>query len=85
MPAIDLTKTKEYRARMEETIEANKEWLDGLGYGDADFDLKAWMVWHRMRDEHPGLDDGVDFNSNAPKFNSNAFFDEIGLETPCRH
>jgi hypothetical protein len=49
MPVIDLTETEEYRARMEQAIEANKEWFDALGYGDADFDLKAWMVWHRIR------------------------------------
>jgi len=43
---------------MEEAIEANKGWLDGLGYGDADFDLKAWMVWHRIRDKHAAVDEG---------------------------
>jgi hypothetical protein len=36
---------------MEEAIEANRGWLDGLGYDDADFDLKAWMLWHRSRDD----------------------------------
>ena len=46
---IDLTETDEYRAQMEEAIEANR-WFDALGYADAEFDLKAWMLWHRMRD-----------------------------------
>jgi len=43
---------------MEEAIEANGEWFDRLGYGDADFDLKAWMVWHRIRDKHAAVDEG---------------------------
>ena len=47
---IDLTETAEYRSQMEEAIEANRDWFDGLGYDDTDFDLKAWMLWHRMRD-----------------------------------
>jgi hypothetical protein len=50
---IDLTETAEYRTEMEEAIEAGREWLNNLGYDDADFDLKAWMIWHRMKDGLP--------------------------------
>ena len=44
---IDQTKTAEYRMQMEKVIEANRGWFDRLGYDDDDFDLKAWMIWHR--------------------------------------
>ena len=56
MPVIDLTKTEEYHSLMEQAIEASKDWFDGLGYGDADFDLKAWMLWHRMKAAGDGGD-----------------------------
>jgi hypothetical protein len=36
---------------MEEAIEDNGDWFEGLGYGDADLDLKGWMLWHRQEDE----------------------------------
>ena len=62
---IDLTKTEEYHTLMEQAIEANKDWFEGLGYGDADFDLKAWMLWHRAGDE------GDRLPSKPPHFNSN--------------
>jgi hypothetical protein len=47
MAVIDLTKTTEYRIEMKEAIEASEQWFADLGYADADFDLKAWMIWHR--------------------------------------
>ena len=65
MPVIDLTKTVEYRSLMEQAIEASKDWFDGLGYGDADFDLKAWMLWHLAGDE------GDKLPLKAPHVNSN--------------
>ena len=52
---IDLTETEEYRIQMEEAIEASQRWFADLGYDDADFDLKAWMIWHRCR--HGSRDD----------------------------
>jgi hypothetical protein len=55
MPMIDLTETAEYRIEMAEAVEANRGWLADLGYADADFDLKAWMIWHRCR--HGSRDD----------------------------
>jgi hypothetical protein len=51
MPVIDLTETEEYRARMEEAIAANRGWLEDLGYEDAEFDMKAWILWHRLRQD----------------------------------
>ena len=54
---IDLTETAEYRCKMEEAIEANREWFDELGYADADFELKAWMIWHRCG--HDSRDGGT--------------------------
>jgi hypothetical protein len=68
MPVIDLTKTEEYHTLMEQAIEANKDWFEGLGYGDADFDLKAWMLWHRVRD---GVGEGDKQPRKAPHFNYN--------------
>jgi hypothetical protein len=71
---IDLTATKEYRVQMEEAIEANREWFDGLGYADADFDLKAWMLWHRMRDGLATGDEGARMPCNASNFNCNQLY-----------
>ncbi len=48
---IDLTETAEYRMQMEVAIEANQPWFADLGYDDVEFDLKAWMIWHRSRDD----------------------------------
>ena len=44
---IDLTEAAEYRIQMEEAIEASQAWFTDLGYADAEFGLKAWMIWHR--------------------------------------
>ena len=63
MPMIDLTETAEYRMQMEEAIEANWDWFAGLGYADADFELKAWMLWH-------GVAKGKDGNAALPRPNS---------------
>ncbi len=79
---IDLTETDEYRAQMEEAIEANWEWFDGLGYADADFELKAWMVWHRTKDGLAALGDGARMPCNAPNFNFNQLFYEFGPGIP---
>lgn len=49
---IDLTETEEYRSQMTEAIEASGEWFDKLGYADADFKMKAWMIWHRGRHDN---------------------------------
>ena len=68
---IDLTASKEYRAQMEKAIGANRRWFDELGYADAEFDLKAWMLWHQMRDGLATADQGARMPSNAPNFNSN--------------
>lgn len=48
---IDLTKTEKYRIQMEEAIKASQAWFTDLGYADAEFDLKAWMIWHRDCDD----------------------------------
>ena len=71
---IDLTAGKEYRAEMEEAIEANQQWFAGLGYADADFDLKAWMLWHRMSDGLATADEGARMPCNASKLNCNQLY-----------
>ena len=81
---IDLTATKEYRAQMEEAIKANRDWFDGLGYADADFELKAWMLWHRMRDELAAGDEGDRMTCNAPNFNCNQLLRVSWTEMPRR-
>lgn len=47
MAVFDLTKTMEYRLEIAEAIKAKQRWFADLGYADADFDLKAWMIWHQ--------------------------------------
>ena len=66
MPMIDLTETAEYRMQMEEAIEANAGWFDRLGYDDADFELKAWMLWHRTRGGLVAGDEGARMPRNTP-------------------
>jgi hypothetical protein len=51
MAVFDLTETTEYRIEMAEAIKASEQWFTDLGYADADFDLKAWMIWHLSRDD----------------------------------
>jgi hypothetical protein len=53
MAVFDLTKTTEYRLEMADAIKASQRWFADLGYADADFDLKAWMIWQRRSDDEP--------------------------------
>lgn len=49
---VDPTQTEEYKALMRPVVEANRDWLESIGYDpDNNWELCEWMVWHAMKDD----------------------------------